>query len=89
METAKSVVALLSIHSVASEWVKNEASVASERGVLVPALIDSVRLPLEFRCKQTADLIGWDGDLSHGGFTPCVKFLNSRNEVAFSGNKQK
>ena len=57
-----------SIHSIESEWVKNEASVASERGVLVPALIDSVKLPLEFRRKQTADLIGWDGDLSHGGF---------------------
>jgi len=68
LETAKSVVALWSVHSVASEWVKNEASVASERGVLVPALIDSVKLPLEFRRKQTADLIGWDGDSSHGGF---------------------
>lgn len=68
LETAKSVIVLWSIHSVASEWVKNEASVASERGVLVPALIDSVKLPLEFRRKQTADLIGWDGDLSHSGF---------------------
>ena len=62
LETARSVVALWSIHSVASEWVKNEASVASERGVLVPALIDRVKLPLEFRRKQTADLISWDGD---------------------------
>ena len=68
LETAKSVVVLWSIHSVESEWVKNEASAASERGVLVPALIDNVKLPLEFRRKQTADLIGWDGDLSHGGF---------------------
>ena len=68
LETAKSVVVLWSIHSVESEWVKNEASVASERGVLVPALIDNVKLPLEFRRKQTADLIGWDGDSSHGGF---------------------
>ncbi len=68
LETAKSVVVLWSIHSVESEWVKNEASAASERRVLVPALIDSVKLPLEFRRKQTADLIGWDGDLSHGGY---------------------
>jgi hypothetical protein len=68
LETAKSVVVLWSIHSVESEWVKNEASAASERRVLVPALIDNVRLPLEFRRKQTADLIGWDGDTSHGGF---------------------
>jgi hypothetical protein len=68
LESAKSVVVLWSRHSVESEWVKNEAAVAAEGGVLVPALIDSVKLPLEFRRKQTADLIGWQGDPSHGGY---------------------
>lgn len=68
LETAKSVVVLWSKHSIASEWVKNEAAVASERGVLVPAIIESVKLPLEFRRKQTADLIDWKGEPSHSGF---------------------
>ena len=68
LETAKCVVVLWSKDSILSEWVKNEAAVAAERGVLVPALIDNVKLPLEFRRKQTADLIGWDGAPSHGGF---------------------
>lgn len=68
LETAKSVIVLWSKHSIASEWVKNEAAVASERGVLVPAMIESVKLPLEFRRKQTADLTGWKGGTSHGGF---------------------
>ena len=68
LEAAKSVVVLWSTHSIASEWVKNEAAFASERGVLVPAIIESVKLPLEFRRKQTADLIGWRGEASHGGF---------------------
>jgi hypothetical protein len=68
LEAAKSVVVLWSIRSVESEWVKNEASLASERGVLVPALIDSVKLPLEFRRKQTADLVDWRGDPAHTGF---------------------
>jgi TIR domain len=68
LETAKSVVVLWSRHSTASEWVRNEAAVASERGVLVPAMIESVKLPLEFRRKQTADLTGWNGNLSHSGF---------------------
>jgi len=62
--TAKSVVVLWSNDSISSEWVKNEAAAAAERSVLVPALIDNVKLPLEFRRKQTADLIGWVGDLS-------------------------
>ena len=68
LETAKSVVVLWSKDSISSEWVKNEAAVAAEKGVLVPALIDTVKLPLEFRRKQTADLIGWDGDPSQEGF---------------------
>lgn len=68
LETTKSVVVLWSQHSIASEWVKNEAAVASERGVLVPAIIDSVKLPLEFRRKQTAELIDWQGEPSHSGF---------------------
>lgn len=66
--TAKCVVVLWSKDSILSEWVKSEAAVAAERGVLVPALIDDVRLPLEFRRRQTADLVGWDGDPLHGGF---------------------
>lgn len=68
LETAKSIVVLWSRDSIASEWVKNEATVANQRGVLVPVLIDSVKVPLEFRRKQTADLIGWDGNSSHSGF---------------------
>jgi hypothetical protein len=69
LDTAMSVVVLWSKHSISSEWVKNEAAVASERGVLIPAMIESVKLPLEFRRKQTADLINWNGDSSHSGFT--------------------
>lgn len=67
LETARCVVVLWSAHSIDSEWVKNEASVAVERGVLIPALIDGVRLPLEFRRKQTADLVNWHGEAGHAG----------------------
>jgi len=35
LENAKSVIVLWSEHPIRSEWVKNEAAVASERGVLV------------------------------------------------------
>ncbi len=68
LETARSVVVLWSPHSVASEWVRNEAAAAAERGVLLPALIAPVRLPLEFRRKQTADLGDWQGDAHNAGF---------------------
>jgi TIR domain len=68
LENAKSVIVLWSKHSIGSEWVKNEAAAAAERGVLVPATIERVKLPLEFRRKQTADLIDWKGEPSHSGF---------------------
>ena len=68
LETAKSVVVLWSKSSVTSEWVKNEAAAAAERDVLVPALIERVRLPLEFRRKQTVDLADWTGGTQHEGF---------------------
>ena len=68
LETAKSVVVLWSKDSIGSDWVKGEAAAAVQRGVLVPALIDNVRVPLEFSRRQTADLIGWEGDTSHAGF---------------------
>jgi hypothetical protein len=68
LETARSVVVLWSASSVESEWVKNEAAAAAERGVLVPASIERVKIPLEFRRKQTADLVDWTGDTTHEGF---------------------
>ena len=68
LETARCVVVLWSERSVDSEWVRNEAGVASEREVLVPALIEAVKPPLEFRRRHTADLSTWEGDTSHPEF---------------------
>jgi tetratricopeptide (TPR) repeat protein len=69
LETSKSVVVLWSKDAIVSEWVKNEAAAAAERGVLVPALIDNIpKIPLEFRRKQTVNLVDWDGEPAHPGF---------------------
>ncbi len=68
LENARSVVVLWSKDSIASEWVKNEAASAAKRGLLVPALIENVRIPLEFRRRHAADLTGFSGNPSHGGF---------------------
>jgi beta-lactam-binding protein with PASTA domain len=61
LTTATCVVVLWSSTSVKSDWVKTEASEAASRGMLVPALIDKVKIPLEFRRVQAADLTRWDG----------------------------
>jgi hypothetical protein len=59
LTAAGCVVVLWSRASVASSWVKTEASEAMERRVLVPALIEEVKIPLEFRRLQAADLSRW------------------------------
>jgi TIR domain len=61
----RSVVVLWSAESVKSRWVRTEASAAAERGTLVPALIEPVTIPLEFRRLEAADLTGWHGERSH------------------------
>jgi TIR domain len=68
LQSARCVVVLWSVNSMASAWVKNEVAAAVGRGVLVPALIDNVKLPLEFSRKQAADLRGWQGNGLHPGF---------------------
>jgi hypothetical protein len=59
---AKVVIAIWSEASVAAPWVKEEATVGKNRGVLVPARIDNVDPPLGFMMIQAADLVGWNGD---------------------------
>jgi hypothetical protein len=59
---SRCVIVLWSRHSVASRWVRTEASVAADRGILVPALIEEVSIPLEFRRLQAANLIDWHGE---------------------------
>jgi TIR domain-containing protein len=60
--SAKVVIAIWSKASVAAPWVKEEATVGKNRGVLVPVKIDEVDPPLGFMMIQAADLVGWRGD---------------------------
>lgn len=62
LEAARCAVVLWSHASTASSWVRNEASDAMQRKVLIPALIDTdPKIPLEFRRLQAADLSRWEG----------------------------
>jgi hypothetical protein len=56
------VLVLWSRTSVTSNWVKTEAAEGAGRHVLVPAAIDDVVIPIEFRRIQAANLQGWTGD---------------------------
>jgi len=56
---AKCVIVLWSAVSVASEWVRNEATEGKRRGILVPVFIEHVDAPLAFRLLNGADLTDW------------------------------
>jgi hypothetical protein len=59
LREARCVVVLWTKSSVASKWVRNEVREGANREVLVPALLDEVEIPFEFRSLQAARLIGW------------------------------
>ena len=61
---AKAVVVLWSPRSVASRWVRAEATVADRNGTLMPATIEACRRPVMFELTQTADLSHWRGEAS-------------------------
>ena len=74
---AECVIAVWSVKSVNSEWVRAEASEGLRRKILAPVLIEEVEPPLRYRPLHTASLVGWDGSTSHSGFKQLVQALTS------------
>jgi hypothetical protein len=73
LKSAKRVIVVWSRASVKSNWVAAEAAEALRRGTLVPALIEQVEPPLEFRRLQTVDLSGWKPGIPHDGYEKLVR----------------
>jgi TolB-like protein/Flp pilus assembly protein TadD len=59
---AKAVVVLWSPRSVASHWVRAEATIAHRAKTLVPATIEPCDKPVMFELTQTAELSHWRGE---------------------------
>jgi TolB-like protein/Tfp pilus assembly protein PilF len=64
LEKARAVVVLWSKASVASRWVRAEATTADRNHTLMPVVIEPCRRPIMFELTQTADLSQWKGDAS-------------------------
>lgn len=73
---AKCMIVLWSTASVASDWVRSEAAEGRRRGILVPALIETVDPPLAFRLLNAADLTGWVGGGSPAELTRLMERVN-------------
>jgi hypothetical protein len=75
---ARCVIVLWSKTSVDSDWARNEAEEGKRKGILVPALIDDVVMPLEFRRIQAANLVGWSDSTPNPEFD---EFLRAISEI--------
>ncbi len=75
MDEARCIIVLWSKESVKSEWVQNEAAEGARRKILVPALIDNVEIPFEFRRIQAARLVDWEGRSPHPEFDTLLEAL--------------
>ncbi len=62
LRTAKAVVVLWSKKSVASRWVRAEATLADRNKTLVPCMIEPCERPIMFELTQTAELSHWQGE---------------------------
>lgn len=57
----KALIVLWSDHSTKSQWVREEARMGRDKGVLIPAMIDNVQPPFGFGEVQAANLASWTG----------------------------
>ena len=77
LNAAHVVLVVWSKHSVNSDWVQIEATKGKARGILVPALIDSVvdDIPWEFSLIEAANLVQWQGDTEDEEFEELIRSL--------------
>lgn len=75
LDNAKCVIVVWSKDSVKSDWVKEEADKGKRRGILVPVLIDDVKIPLGFGRIEAARLIDWHGTSPHPEFDQLLKSI--------------
>jgi TolB-like protein len=78
LRSAKAVVVLWSPRSVASRWVRAEATIADRNKTMVPVMIESCERPVMFELTQTADLSYWTGEARDMGWRALVDGLRHR-----------
>jgi TolB-like protein len=90
LHTAKAVVVLWSKKSVASPWVRAEATLADRKKTLLPCMIEPCERPIMFELTQTAELSRWLGnaeDPAWVAFLEDVHRLVKKGEPATASNQ--
>jgi adenylate cyclase len=85
LDSARCVVAIWSRHSVGSRWVRTEAEDAAQRGMLIPVLIEEVKVPLSVRSLEAARLIGWP---NHAQVAEMRKLIDAVDRMLSGGDRK-
>jgi TIR domain/Sel1 repeat len=75
LEAARCVVVVWTNASIASDWVKTEAAEGARRHVLLPVFMDEVKIPLEFRRLQAANLTNWQAGSPNSEFDQLMRHV--------------
>ncbi len=54
--------------AVKSEWVRGEAEMGRQRGVLIAVMVEQCELPPPFNMLHAQNLVGWTGEARHAGW---------------------
>ena len=84
IDAAKAVLVIWTPTSVASRWVRAEATLADRRNKLVPAIIEACDRPIVFELTHTAELSDWHGDTSDVRWRQFVHDLHRMIDTAAS-----
>jgi hypothetical protein len=82
LRDARAVVVLWSPASVASRWVRAEATLADRRNKLAPAIIEPCDRPIIFELTHAAELSDWTGDMSDPRWRTFVSDLKRLTNAA-------
>jgi len=75
LDAARAVLVVWTPTSVSSRWVRGEARDAADRGILVPARFDDVKLPIDVRAIHTTDLDAWQENPQSAAFQELLRAL--------------
>lgn len=75
LRAAKAVVVLWSPRSVASRWVRAEATLADRDNKLVPIIIEPCNRPIIFELTHAAELHDWNGDTTEASYQTLIRDL--------------
>lgn len=78
----KALIVLWSQHSTKSQWVREEARMGRDKGVLIPAMIDASQPPFGFGEVQAANLANWNGDANDADWRRFVQAVSSVAQAA-------